>query len=189
MLRVHKKSFEKSAFNVSEGLVCTDTQDRLLMVMPPSAARRSGLIRRLVAVVLTDTQHRLWLTRHVLPHELFPSLWDVTGASAVLGLESRQDAARRSVFARCGVEVDSFKLWRSSTQVFGCEGFNVSLYRAVVATGSHTLAQQNAFGKVDSLFASKAEVQGLVAQSPELFSPLLQWAVTGVQKAATPALD
>lgn len=161
------------------GVLCTDAEDRPLMVAPKPGARRLGLACRLAGVVIVDSHKRLWL-RRAASAELFPGLWNVTAADLVRAEESREEAALRALAEQCWpeageVQADLFghplRVWQVSSSVPGCNRLHVTLFRtpATPAMLSRTEASP------DDMRLTSAELHGLVHEAPELFSPVVRW--------------
>ena len=169
--------------SIREGVICTDSDDRPLMVTPIHAARRLGLCCRLVGVLVFDTRKRLWIRRRHDAGTPFFGLWHVSTSDFVRTGEAREDVAKRRFEAlfpnpapQSGLDAwlacRPLRLWQASSRIPGCERLQVTLYRAPDVPETLLMRQH---GNADQMLLSMQELDGLVNQAPELFSPVLRW--------------
>ncbi|MDR1359483.1 MAG: NUDIX domain-containing protein [Deltaproteobacteria bacterium] len=147
-------------------LEITDAQDRPLMLMQPDAAMRQKLYRRMVCVALYG-KGRLYVHKSAGQSADEPGRWDFCSGQVLAG-EAREDAARRLILARTGLADPALTEILRRTADSGLPAhlvvFAARLPRGVLPDSRESMA-------VDA-----DELEGLVAHSPEMFTPALIWA-------------
>jgi hypothetical protein len=145
----------------------TDSHDRPLMLMQPDAALRQKLYRRIACTALYGKGKVLHLYKRAGQMMNFQGLWDLCSGPVLVG-EAREDAARRLILSRTGLAdlTVTEVLRRPADRELPA---HLTLFAARLPQGVLPDSQETMTVDAD-------ELEGLVAHTPEFFTPALIWA-------------
>jgi isopentenyl-diphosphate delta-isomerase len=146
-------------------LEITDSRDRPLMFLQADAALRQKLYRRVACVALYGKGKILYL--HKRAGQAPDGRWDFCSGPVLAG-EAREDAARRLILEHTGLadQAPAEIMRRPADRELPA---HLTLFAARLPRGVIPDSRETMIVDAD-------ELEGLLAHSPEIFSPALIWA-------------
>lgn len=149
-----------------------DENDKPVGAASIDAARRRGLIHRIVRVMVEDTDGRILLQMRNATRETYPNCWDNSAAGHVDEGESYLDAALRELKEEIGIagfdlqEILTYRTHRSHRGL-KLNRFN-KLYKVVVPPQTMFKIQKEEVA--DAKWFSLEEIKKMIREQPEKVS-------------------
>ncbi len=151
-----------------------DNQGDPFLLMPLEIAKKKKMSRRIVFVILKDHKNRVLLAKKRENIKQSDTLWSLSAYGDVFAGESAEGAAAREI--ENNFKIENTRLRELHTLPF-MEN-DVPLSASIFLAGPwRENIKTNLDFVYDAMFVDKNELAGLLQYQPDMFHPLLVWAL------------
>ena len=158
--------------NQDELIEVVDDFDKPVLVVSAFEARRQKLRRRVILVLLHDSDGRLYLQRRGKQKTAYPGLWDVSASGHVRAGEAREDAARRELYEELGVKASGMAYLAAYATNPEHGNTHVTLFHATAPAARPAPDNKEV---EDILAVEEHELAAMVRDFGERLTPALLW--------------
>ncbi len=151
-----------------------DNRGEVFMLMPLEMANKKKMLRRIIFVILKDNKNRVLLSKKNTANLQTNSLWSLSGHNNIFVGESAIGAALQEL--KNNFYIDDIAINELRTLPFIEQ--DIPLSATVFSAGPYKKRLEiNSDYVTDAMFVDKDELSGLLEFQPDMFSPLLSWAL------------
>lgn len=150
----------------------TDNNGIPFLLMPEHIVKKKKMRHRIIFVVLKDKKNRILFVKKNV--QVNTSLWEFPCYGIVFAGESAEGTAYKELQTNFYIN-DTIKMKEITTLTYLQE--DVNIMATVFSAGPYYgTFRYNEEIIQDAMFLDKDELNGLLAYSPEIFNPIINWA-------------